>query len=106
MPSTSSSVTLSFGGVDFILQPQSPGSELSFVNGKTSDEVVLNLTNFSGSLVVSLTSKELKQRIVEEEPNSPTGAAPQKISPRQQQLNFSSSSAKKNQNDVDFTTVR
>lgn len=97
MPSTKSSITITFGGVNFLLEPKAVGSELSFVNGKNSDEVVLNLNNFSGALVVSLaeTKKENKS-IIEEEPLSPPGASVQKVSPRQQQLSFGASTAKHN----------
>ena len=108
MPSTTSSLTLSFGDVNFTLEPQSSSSEISFVNNKNSDEVMLNLSNFSGSLLVSLCGQKLQmKRIIEEEPNSPPVAVVPKNNPGQQQLKFSvTSNVKKNIENIGIGLVR
>ena len=108
MPSTTSSLTLSFGGVNFTLEPQSQSSEISFVNNKNSDNVMLNLSNFSGSLLVSLCGKEHQVKsIVEDEPISPPAALVPKNTPGQQQLKFPATSNSKNNFDsIDIGLVR
>ena len=99
--------TLSFGGVDFRLDPTSSPGEAAQVSFQSNDDgVFVNLKSFTGTLRVSTTPSSLPAAVsttksiskmtakVEEEPASPANAKKKTalgrpgVSPTQQQLPF------------------
>lgn len=102
--------TLSFGGVDFRLDPTSDPGEAAQVSFQSNDQgVFVNLTSFTGTLCVSTTPSSLPAAVsttksvsktsakVEEEPASPANVVKRNVgrpgvSPTQQQLPFAKAS--------------
>ena len=100
------SITLSFQGVDFCLEPADANGELSYKHSAADGGIVVSLNSFSGTLKISPNtdgSVSLRHdhsstaavtdlaRTVEEEPDSPgvvSGKGAKKVSPGQQKISF------------------
>lgn len=116
VPIPPTAVTLSFGGVDFRLDASGDKAGISFPqlsSNEPNDLMKVHLTNFTGTLSVSMSSlvtaapqvppslaaappRVSLGGVVEEEPASPLiKRSVNKISPRQQQLPFKSRPSKK-----------
>ena len=91
-PESAPTLTLSFGGVNFVLTPDNDSAGVSYSNDGNGG-IVISLSSFSGSLRVATSSNI--SAAVEEEPHSPpttSTVAPktqgEDVSPGQQKLSF------------------
>lgn len=94
MPSATTSFCLSFGGVEFRLDPKSFGTGIQMNHG-SNNELLLELKNFTGALRVTkaeeqpqATADASSSQIIVDDPPSPKQSQAKLVSPQQKQLKF------------------